>query len=95
MGLTSHTNMDALGIHLVGLDHHLAVILAGVHLLHVGQLQRAIVFECSLSVVEWQQCRVFVPFYGVVRVANHTAVNESVPSGNRCDVFHWTNAGTA
>ncbi len=45
--------MDALGVHLVRLDHHLAVILASVHLLHVGQLQRAVVLKCSLPVVEW------------------------------------------
>lgn len=53
MGLTSHTHVDTLGVHLVGLDHHLAVILASIHLLHVGQLQSAVVLKCSLSVVEW------------------------------------------
>lgn len=95
MGLTSHTNVDTLGVHLVGLDHHLAVVLASIHLLHVAELQCAIVLKGSLSMVEWEQCRVLVPLYGIVRVAYHTAVNEGIPSCNRCDVFHWTDAGTA
>lgn len=83
--------MDTLGVHLVGLHHHLAVILASVHLLHVAQLQRAVVLERSLSVIERQQCRVFVPLDGVVRVADHAAVDERVPPGDRRDVFHRTN----
>lgn len=95
MELTSHTDMNTLRVHLVGLDHHLAVIFASIHLLHVAQLQCAVVLERSLSVVEWEKCRVFVPLNGVVRVANHPAVNKSIPSSNRCDVLHWTNAGTA
>lgn len=95
MRLTSHSDVDALGVHLVGLHHHLAVILAGVHLLHVGQLQRAVVLKGSLPMVEREQRRVLVPLYGVIRVANHTAVYEGISSGNSCDVFHWSNAGTA
>lgn len=87
--------MDALGVHLVGLDHHLAVVLPSVHLLDVGQLQRAVVFKRSLPVVEGEQRGVFVPFYGVVRVTNDTAVNKGVPPGDGCDVFHWTDAGAA
>lgn len=53
-GLTSDTDMDTLGVHLVGLDHHLAGVLASIHLLHVGQLQRAVVLERSLPVVKGQ-----------------------------------------
>lgn len=95
MGLTPHADMDTLRVHLVGLDHHLTVILASVHLLHVAQLQCPIVLKGSLPVVEGKQCRVFVPLYGVVGITNNAAVNKGVPSSNRCDVFHWTNAGAA
>lgn len=87
--------MHALGVHLVGLDHHLAVVLAGVHLLHIAQLQRAVVLECPLPVVEGQQRRVLVPLYRVVGVTDHPAVDESVPPGDRCDVLHGTDAGAA
>lgn len=93
--LTSDTDMDALGVHLVWLNHHFAVILSSIHLLHVAQFQCAVVLKSSLSVVERQQSRVLVPFYGIVRVANNTAVNKGIPSSYCCDVFHWTNAGTA
>lgn len=95
MSLTSHTNMDALAVHLVGLDHHLAVVFASVHLLHVGQLQGAVVLKGSLPMIEWEQSRVLVPLYGVVGVTNHTAMNKSVTSSDCGDVFHWANAGTA
>lgn len=93
--LTSHTNVDALGVHLVGLNHHLTGVLASIHLLHVAQLQRAVVLEGPLSVVEGQQCRVLVPLYGVVGVSDHTAVHEGIPPSYSRDVFHWTDAGAA
>lgn len=88
-------DVDALGVHLVGLHHHFAVVLAGVHLLHVGQLQRAVVLERPLPVVEGQQRRVLVPLDGVVRVADDPAVDEGVPPGDGGDVLHGADTGTA
>lgn len=85
--------MDTLGVHLVGLNHHLTGVFASIHLLHVAQLQRPVVLKSSLSVVEGQQGGVLVPLYGVVGVSDHTAVNEGIPSSYGRDVFHWTNAG--
>ena len=92
---TFDADVDTLGVHLVGLHHHLAVVLPLVHLLDVGQLQRAVVLKRPLSMVERQQGRVLVPLDGVVRVANHAAVHIGVPPGNSREVFHWSDASTA
>lgn len=94
-GPTSDSDVDALRVHLVGLHHHLAVVLASVHLLHVAQFERAVVLEGPLAVVEGQQRRVLVPFDGVVGVADHPAVDEGVPPGDGRDVLHGTDVGAA
>lgn len=90
--LTSNSQMNTLGVHLVGLHHDLAVVLSSVNLLHVGELERAVVLKGPLPVVEWEQSRVLVPLNGVIRITDYTAVNEGITSCNGCDVFQWTDS---
>lgn len=81
--------MDALILKNLRLDQDVAGVLALVQLLlHVQQLQSAIVLERSLSVVERQQVGVLVPLDGVVWVADDVAVDVCVPAGNGSEVLH-------
>lgn len=43
--------------------------------------------------VVWQQHPVFIPLDRVIRIADHTAVNEGVTTGHGCDVPHGPNTG--
>lgn len=81
--------MDALVLKDLRLDEHMAGVLALVQLLlHVQQLQSAVVLERSLSVVERQQVGVLVPLNGVVWVADDVAVDVRVPAGDGSEVLH-------
>lgn len=91
---TFHSNIDALVCGELRLHQHIAGVFSFVHiLLDVKQLQRAIVFEGSLSVVVRQQIGVFVPLDGIVRVTNDTTVDVHVPPSDGSEVFHWSDAG--
>lgn len=76
------------------LHEHVARVFPFVHvLLHVEQLQGAVVLEGPLAVVVRQQVGVLVPLDGVVRVADDTAVDVHVPASDGSEVFHWSDAG--
>lgn len=91
---TFHSNVDALVCGELWLHQHVARVFAFIHvLLHVKQLQGAVVLEGPLAVVVWQQIRVLVPLDGVVRVANDAAVDVHVPPSDGSEVFHWSDAG--
>lgn len=49
--------------------------------------------EADLAVVVRKQESLFVPVDGVVRVADHPAVYESVSSSHRSDVLHGPDPG--
>lgn len=70
-----------------------AGVFALVYVLHVGQLERAVVLEGALPMVEREQIGILVPLDGVVRIADDAAVNEHVPSGDGSEVSHRTDAG--
>lgn len=81
--------MDALILKDLRLDEDVAGVLALVQLLlHVKQLQSAVVLERSLSVIERQQVGVLVPLDGVVWVSNDVAVDVCVPAGDGSEVLH-------
>lgn len=76
------------------LHQHITCVLSFIHiLLHIKQLEGAVVLKGSLSVVVWQQIGVLVPLNGVVWVANDTAVNIHVSASDGSEVFHWSDAG--
>lgn len=78
----------------LGLHQHITRVLSFIHiLLHIKQLQGAVVLEGPLPVVVWQQIGVLVPLDGVVGVANDTAVDVHVPASDGSEVFHWSDAG--
>lgn len=88
--------MDALVLKDLRLDEDVAGILALVQLLlHVQQLQSAVVLEGSLSVIEGQQVGVLVPLDGVVRVADDVAVDIGVPAGDGSEVLHGADVSGA
>lgn len=81
--------MDTLVFKDLWLDQDVAGVLALVQLLlHVQQLQSAVVLECSLSVIEGQQVGVLVPLDGVVRVTDDVAVDVRVPAGDGSEILH-------
>lgn len=91
--LTFHCHVHALAGGQLGLDQHIAGVLALIHLLlHVRELQRAVVLERHLAMVEGQQVGVLVPLDGVVGVPNDPAVDVGVPPSDGCDVLHRPNA---
>lgn len=77
----------------LGLDQDVAGVLPLIHLLlDVRELQRAVVLECHLAVVEGQQVGVLVPLDGVVGIPNDPAVDVRVPPSNGSDVLHGPDA---
>lgn len=87
-------NIDALVCGELRLHQHIACVFSFIHiLLHIKQLQGAVVLEGPLAVVVWQQIGVLVPLDGVVWVANDTAVDVHVPASDGSEVFHWSDAG--
>lgn len=91
---TFHSNIDALVCGELRLHEHVTRVFSFVHvLLHVEQLQGAVVLEGPLAVVVRQQIGVLVPLDGVVRVADDTAVDVHVPASDGSEVFHWSDAG--
>lgn len=88
---TFHSDVDALVLEELGLNQHMAAVLSFVQfLLHVQQFQRAVVLERPLTVIKREKVGVLEPFDGVIRVANHMAVNVHVPPSYCCEVFHWS-----
>lgn len=84
--------MDTLADGELGLDQHAAQVLPFVHaFLDVHQLQGPVLKD-HLAVVIGQQQRVLVPLDGVIRVPNHPAVDESVPTRDRRYVLHRPDA---
>lgn len=91
---TFHSNVDALMSGELRLHQHIARILSFIHiLLHIEQLQGAVVLEGPLPVVVRQQVGVLVPLDGVVWVADDAAVDVHVPPSDGSEVFHWSDAG--
>lgn len=91
---TFHSNIDTLVRGELWLHQHIAGVFSFIHiLLHIKQLEGAVVLKRSLSVVVRQQIGVLVPLNGVVRVANDTAVNVHVSPSDGSEVFHWSDAG--
>lgn len=91
--LTFHCHVHALAGGQLGLDQDIAGVLALVHLLlHVRELQRPVVLERHLAMVEGEQVGVLVPLDGVVGVPDHPAVDVGVPPSDGCDVLHGPNA---
>lgn len=91
---TFHTDMDTLVCGELRLDQHIARVLSLVHvLLHIIQLQGAIILKGPLAVVVWQQIGVLVPLDGVVWIANDATVDVHVPPSDGSEVFHWSYAG--
>lgn len=81
--------MDTLVFKDLRLDKDMAGVLSLIQLLlHIQQLQSAVVLKRSLSVVERQQVGVLVPLDGVVRVADDVAVDVRVPAGDGSEVLH-------
>lgn len=91
---TFDTEMDALIGLLVRFDQYPAIVLSLVQLLHIRQLQSAVVLEGPLPVVEGEQVGVLIPLDGIIRVANNATVDVRVPPCDGRDVFHWTDAGS-
>lgn len=90
--LTFHRDVDALADGQLGLDQHAAQILSFIHpFLDVHQLKSPI-FKDHLAVVIGQQQRVLVPLDGVIRVPDHPAVDESVPTRYCRYVLHRSDA---
>jgi len=84
--------VDALADGELGLDQDAAQILSFIHaFLDVHQLEGPVLKD-HLAVVIGQQQRVLVPLDGVVRVPDHPAVDESVPTRYRCYVLHRSDA---
>lgn len=91
---TFHSHIDALVCGKLRLHQHVAGVFPLVHvLLHIKQLERAVVLKGSLAMVVRQQIGVLVPLYGVVRVANDTAVNIHVSPSDGSEVLHRSDAG--
>lgn len=94
MFLTFDSNINTLVCGELRLHQHITCVFSFIHiLLHIKQLQGSIVLEGPLAVVVWQQIGVLVPFDGVIRVTNYTAVDVHVPTSNGSEVFHWSDAG--
>lgn len=90
--LTFDGDMDTLADGELGLDQHAAQILSLIHaFLDIHQLQGAILKD-HLAVVIGEQQRVLVPLDGVIGVPDDPAVDESVPTRNRCYVLHGADA---
>lgn len=86
---TFHGNIDALVCGELRLHQHVAGVFSFIHiLLHIKQLQGAVVLKGPLPVVVGQQIGVLVPLDGVVRVANDTAVDVHVPPSDGSEVLH-------
>lgn len=93
-GLTFNSNVDALVSGQLRLHQHVTRVFSFVHiLLHIKQLQGAVVLKGPLPVVVRQQIGVLVPLDGIVRVADDAAVDVHVPPSNGSEVFHWSDAG--
>lgn len=91
---TFHSNIDTLVCGELRLHQHITCVFSFIYiLLHIKELQGAVVLKGPLAVVVWQQIGVLVPFYGVVWVANDTAVDIHVPASDGSEVFHWSDAG--
>lgn len=91
--LTFHRHVHTLAGGQLGLDQDIAGVLALVHLLlHVRELQRAVVLERHLAMVEGQQVGILVPLDGVVGVPDDPAVDVGVPPSDGRDVLHGPNA---
>lgn len=84
--------MDALADGELGLDQDTAQILSFIHaFLDVHQLQGPVLKD-HLAVVIGQQQRVLVPLDRVIGVPDDPAVDESVPTRDRCYVLHGADA---
>lgn len=68
-------------------------VLARIRVLHIRQLQCAVVLKGTLAMVKRKQVQIFVPLDGVVGVANDAAVNEHVSPRDGSEVFHWADTG--
>lgn len=90
--LTFDGDVDALADGELGLDQHAAQVLPFIHaFLDIHQLQGAVLKD-HLAVVVGQQQRVLVPLDGVIGVPDDPAVDESVPTRDRCNVLHGADA---
>lgn len=91
--LTFDCHVDTLAGGELWLHQHVARVLSLVDfLLHIREFQSPVVLKRHLAVVKRKQIGVLIPLDGVIRIANHTAVNVRVPTRDGGDVFHWSNA---
>lgn len=77
----------------LGVHQNVTRILALIRVLHIRQLQCAVVLKGTLAMVKREEVGIFVPLDGVVGVANDAAVNEHVPPRDGSEVSHWADTG--
>ncbi len=90
---TFHCHMDAPVNLFLWIHQHVACVLPLVRVLHIGQLQCAVVLKGTLAMVKREQVGILIPLNRVVRVTNDATVNVCVPSSDGSDIFHWSNTG--
>ncbi len=90
---TFHCHMDAPVNLFLWIHQHIACVLPLVQVLHIGQLQCAVVLKGTLAMVKREQVGILIPLNRVVRVTNDATVNVRVPSSDGSNIFHWSNTG--